>query len=175
MLKSLETENARLKRQLACWPASTAPPACTTRLALSPWNFIRHMLLRISTMIIWLYLAIAVLAAGLGGTNLALAKGNFRHRVFGWTWIGAMLCVTISSFWIRELNEGSLSWIHGLTAWTLISMAAAIFSIRKGWGQVARQLDDRHDDRSSGCRRVCIGAGALHRTPTRLLNSARLR
>ena len=44
-----------------------------------------------------------------------------------------MLCVTVSSFWIRELHEGSFSWLHGLTAWTLVSMAAAIFSIRKGW------------------------------------------
>ena len=43
-----------------------------------------------------------------------------------------MLFVTVSSFWIRELNAGSFSWIHGLTVWTLFSMAAAIFSIRKG-------------------------------------------
>ena len=84
-------------------------------------------------MIIWLHLATAVLAVGLGGANLALAKGNFRHKAFGWAWLSAMLCVTVSSFWIRELNEGSLSWIHGLSAWTLFSMAAAIFSIRKGW------------------------------------------
>ena len=83
-------------------------------------------------MVIWLHLTTAVLALGLGSTNLALAKGNFRHRVFGWAWMGAMLCVTVSSFWIRELNEGSFSWIHGLTAWVLFAMAAAIFSIRRG-------------------------------------------
>ena len=83
-------------------------------------------------MIIWLHLTTAVLALGLGSANLVLAKGNFRHRVFGWTWLGAMLCVTVSSFWIRELDEGSFSWIHGLSVWTLVAMAAAIFSIRKG-------------------------------------------
>jgi uncharacterized membrane protein len=83
-------------------------------------------------MIIWLHLTTAVLAVGLGSANLALAKGNLRHRVFGWTWLGAMLCVTVSSFWIRELDEGSLSWIHGLSVWTLVAMAAAILSIRKG-------------------------------------------
>ena len=43
------------------------------------------------------------------------------------------VCVTVSSFWIRELNEGSFSWIHGLTLWTLFAMTAAILSIRKGW------------------------------------------
>ncbi len=84
-------------------------------------------------MIVWLHLATALLAVGLGGANLALAKGNFRHRVFGWTWLGAMLCVTLSSFWIREIADGSLSWIHGLSAWTLFAMAMAIVSIRKGW------------------------------------------
>ena len=84
-------------------------------------------------MITWLHLTTAVLAFALGTANLALAKGNFRHRVFGWTWMGAMLFVTVSSFWIRELNEGSFSWLHGLTVWTLVSMAGAIFSIRKGW------------------------------------------
>ena len=83
-------------------------------------------------MITWLHLATAVLAFGLGSANLALGKGNFRHRVFGWAWMGAMLCLTVSSFWIRELNGGSFSWLHGLTVWTLVSMAAAIFSIRKG-------------------------------------------
>ena len=84
-------------------------------------------------MIIWLHLTTAVLALGLGGANLALAKGNLRHRVFGWTWMGAMLCVTVSSFRIREIEAGSLSWIHGLTVWTLVSMAVAIVSIRRGW------------------------------------------
>ena len=84
-------------------------------------------------MIVWLHLTTAVLALGLGSANLALAKGNFRHRVFGWTWLGAMLCVTVSSFWIREIDEGSFSWIHGLSVWTLVAMAAAIFSSRKGW------------------------------------------
>ena len=43
-----------------------------------------------------------------------------------------MLCVTLSSFWIRELDHGSFSWIHGLTVWTLVSMAVAIRAIRVG-------------------------------------------
>ena len=83
-------------------------------------------------MIIWLHLATAVLALGLGGANLALAKGTFRHRVFGWVWLGSMLFVSVSSFWIRDLNAGSFSWLHGLSLWTLFSMAAAIISIRMG-------------------------------------------
>ena len=74
----------------------------------------------------------ALLALGLGTANLVLAKGTRRHRVVGAVWIGAMLCVTVSSFWIRELNSGALSWIHGLTVWTLFSMCVAVFAICTG-------------------------------------------
>ncbi|MCY4543411.1 MAG: DUF2306 domain-containing protein [Rhodobacteraceae bacterium] len=83
-----------------------------------------------STTIIWFHLTTALIAFVVGSANLALAKGTLRHRVFGWTWLLLMLCVTVSSFWIRELNPGSFSWIHLLTVWTLISMSAAIFCIR---------------------------------------------
>ena len=81
---------------------------------------------------IWLHLIMAILAAVLGVANLALAKGTLRHRVFGWTWMTAMLFVTLSSFGIRELRDGEFSWLHGLTVWTLFCMAVAIVSIRTG-------------------------------------------
>lgn len=82
-------------------------------------------------MLIWIHLFAALAAILLGGINLALAKGTFRHKVMGWIWIVAMLFTTLPSFWIREINIGSLSWIHGLTAWTLISMLIAVFAIRR--------------------------------------------
>ena len=83
-------------------------------------------------MVIWLHLVTALAALGLGTANLTLAKGTPRHRIVGWTWIAAMLCVTLSSFGIRELNPGAFSWIHGLTAWTLASMLVAIAAVRRG-------------------------------------------
>ena len=86
-------------------------------------------------MIIWIHLITAVLALILGGLNLLMVKGTPRHRIVGWCWIVAMLCVTLPSFMIREINDGNFSWIHGLTVWTLISMAAAIVSVRRGWIQ----------------------------------------
>ena len=88
------------------------------------------------TLMIWLHLTTALLALGLGTTNLALIKGTPRHKVVGWIWMGAMLCVTLSSFAIRELNDGEFSWIHGLTLWTLFSMFVAVFSIHRGWVRV---------------------------------------
>ena len=83
-------------------------------------------------MVIWLHLVTALLALGLGTANLVLAKGTRCHRLVGAVWITAMLCVTVSSFWIRELNSGALSWIHGLTVWTLFSMFIAVWGIRTG-------------------------------------------
>ena len=83
-------------------------------------------------MTIWLHLMATLLALGLGTANLALAKGTPRHKIFGWAWIVAMLFVTLSSFAVRELNDGALSWLHGLTIWTLFCMFVAIVSIRTG-------------------------------------------
>ena len=83
-------------------------------------------------MIVWLHLLAALLALGLGAANLALAKGTRRHRIVGWTWIAAMLWVSVSSFWIRELEPGGFSWIHGLSVWTLFSMSVAIYGVRTG-------------------------------------------
>ena len=83
-------------------------------------------------MVIWLHLVTALLALGLGTANLVLAKGTRRHRVVGAVWVGAMLCMAVSSFWIREINHGALSGIHGLTVWTLFSMFIAVWGIRTG-------------------------------------------
>ncbi|MCY3770343.1 MAG: DUF2306 domain-containing protein [Gammaproteobacteria bacterium] len=84
-------------------------------------------------MVIWIHLVTALLALGLGMANLALAKGTPRHRAVGRAWVAAMLVVTLSSFGIRELNDGAFSWIHGLTAWTLFSLFAALYAIRRSW------------------------------------------
>ena len=83
-------------------------------------------------MVIRLHLVAAILALGLGAANLALAKGTLSHRIVGWVWIATMLCVTLSSFGIRELNQGAFSWIHLLTVWTLVSMFLAIYLVRRG-------------------------------------------
>ena len=83
-------------------------------------------------MLIWTHFVLAVSAIGLGLVNLASAKGTRRHRVIGWCWMVVMTYVTVSSFWIRELNDGAFSWIHLLTIWTMISMATAIVAIRRG-------------------------------------------
>ncbi len=41
-----------------------------------------------------------------------------------------MLATALSSFWIR--SDGQFSWIHILSAWTLVALACAVYFIRRG-------------------------------------------
>jgi len=73
----------------------------------------------------------AALAAVVLGAGMFLArKGTFSHRVAGRGWVALMLMTAISSFWIR--SSGSFSWIHLLSAWTLLSLACAVYYVRRG-------------------------------------------
>ena len=65
--------------------------------------------------------AFAALAAFLLGlVQLARLKGTHTHRLIGYTWVGLMLFVAVSSFFIHELRHwGSFSFIHLLSISTL--------------------------------------------------------
>ncbi len=80
-----------------------------------------------------IHLAAVVPAVVIGATQLLMPKGTRVHKVLGWIWVVAMLVVAISSFWILEIRQGAgWSVIHLLSAWTLISLACAIWYIRRG-------------------------------------------
>ena len=57
-------------------------------------------------------------------------KGDRAHRRVGRVWMAAMYWTTGSSFGIRALHPGHLSWIHGLSAWTLVSLTVALWAAR---------------------------------------------
>ncbi|MEQ9326191.1 MAG: DUF2306 domain-containing protein [Rhodospirillales bacterium] len=81
---------------------------------------------------IWIHLVLAVIALGLGTANLVREKGTPVHRLLGWIWVISMAIVAISTYWIRGLGDGSFSPIHILSVWTIVSMAIALVSIRRG-------------------------------------------
>lgn len=83
-------------------------------------------------MIVWVHFIAALSVLVLGGINIAAAKGTPRHKAMGWVWIGAMLLVTVPSYWIRETQPGDLSWIHALSVVAFVSMAWALIAIRRG-------------------------------------------
>jgi uncharacterized membrane protein len=85
------------------------------------------------TPLIALHTATAVFAVMLGIVVLARPKGTPVHKAMGRAWVAAMAATAISSFWILEIRDGAgFSPIHILSVVTLITLACAIWSIRRG-------------------------------------------
>ncbi|KQU68090.1 DUF2306 domain-containing protein [Phycicoccus sp. Root101] len=59
-------------------------------------------------------------------------KGDRPHRVLGWTWLSCMYFTAFSSFWIQQLRPGSFSWIHGLSAFTIVTLSLGLWNARRG-------------------------------------------
>jgi len=76
-----------------------------------------------------LHLSFALGALAIGTAVLLRQKGTDSHKLLGRAWVGAMLVVAMSSFWIRR---DGFSWIHLLSIWTLVSLACAVWFIRRG-------------------------------------------
>ena len=82
--------------------------------------------------VIQLHAFAAMTAFALGIFQLAAPKGTFRHRTTGWIWVGLMLVVAISAFWIHELRVwGPWSPIHLLAIFTLIMLPLGVWRARK--------------------------------------------
>ena len=70
----------------------------------------------------------AIAAFFLGAFQLAAPKGTLPHRTFGFLWVGLMLVVSISSFWIHELRWwGEWSPIHLLSIYVLVMVPLALW------------------------------------------------
>lgn len=77
--------------------------------------------------------AVATIALTLGAYNLLRKpKGDRSHRVVGRVWVAAMYATIISSFFIRELNPGGFSWIHGLSVFTFVTLTIALWAAMTG-------------------------------------------
>ncbi|MGF3023929.1 DUF2306 domain-containing protein [Methylobacterium aquaticum] len=83
--------------------------------------------------VIQVHAAAAVAALGLGALQFALPRGGGRHRVMGRLWVGLMVVVTLSSFFISGLRQvGPFSWIHLLSVVTLVALVRAVIAARRG-------------------------------------------
>ena len=76
--------------------------------------------------------AYAALAAFLlGAVQLARVKGTTGHRALGYTWVGLMLIVAGTSFWIHDLRVwGPWSPIHLLSILTLAMLPLGVYFAR---------------------------------------------
>jgi uncharacterized membrane protein len=79
---------------------------------------------------VWAHVATIVTAVVLTPVMLLRRRGDWLHRRLGWIWAGAMFLTAQLTFGIRGLNQGSLSLIHILSAWTLLQVPLIIWHAR---------------------------------------------
>ena len=69
----------------------------------------------------------------LGGWQLFVStKGSPLHRLVGRIWVGLMLYVSVTSFWIREIRHGQFSLLHILSIVTIVAVILGIVDARRG-------------------------------------------
>ena len=75
----------------------------------------------------------ATFAMVLGAVNVVRRRrGDGPHRLIGRVWLVAMYFTAFSSFWIQDLRPGSYSWIHGLSAFTIVTLSLGLWNVRRG-------------------------------------------
>ncbi len=75
----------------------------------------------------------AMIAIILGGIQLYMKKGGLIHKLLGQVWVGLMLIVSVTSFFIHKIELwGAYSPIHLLSIWTIFSLGLAIYFVRVG-------------------------------------------
>lgn len=114
-------KSTSLLRCATLLPALAASAMPSPALAAPAWADV--------PMAIRVHIVAALIAVAAGLIILAVRRGTATHRALGRVYAGAMLLVAIGSFSIR--TSGGLSWIHALSAFTLLSLAAAWLAIRR--------------------------------------------
>lgn len=85
------------------------------------------------TLLIGTHAVAATLALVLGGANVVRRRrGDRPHRTIGWGWLVLMYFTAVSSFWIQQLRPGQFSWIHGLSAFTVVTLSLGLWNARRG-------------------------------------------
>jgi len=110
---------------------------------------------------IGLHLASAFSALALGAIILVVQKGTPAHRALGRIWVALMLLTALSSFGITR--DGSFSWIHLLSIWTLVALGCAVYFVRRGSVRAHRGF-------MVGTYLGLLGAGLGALAPGRLLH-----
>lgn len=82
--------------------------------------------------IMWAHLLTVLPALLIGTVVMVQRKGTTAHIFMGRAYMLLMLATAILSFWVRGLNGESLSPIHALSAWSIVSVIVGWWAIRTG-------------------------------------------
>lgn len=81
--------------------------------------------------LVWLHLICVSISLALTPLMLWRLRGDARHRQVGYLWVGAMVGASLSSLWIRQINDGQFSLIHLLTLFTLVMLIRLVLAARR--------------------------------------------
>jgi uncharacterized membrane protein len=102
----------------------------------------------------------------LGVVQLSAPKGTLPHRTLGWIWVGLMLAVAISSFWIHQIRlAGIWSPIHLLSILVLVSVPLGV------WRAHRHQVGDHRLIMISVFTGALVIAGLFTLLPGRIMYS----
>jgi uncharacterized membrane protein len=108
----------------------------------------------------------AMTAFVLGVVQLAAPKGTLPHRALGWIWLGLMVSVAISSFWIHQIRlVGQWSPIHLLSIFVLITVPLAV------WKAHQHRIADHHRIMISVFSGALVIAGLFTLLPGRIMHA----
>jgi uncharacterized membrane protein len=113
-----------------------------------------------------IHLVSVLIAFAIGTWMMVRPKGTTPHKALGRLYVALMVVSALSTFWIRGLGHGSLSFLHLLSIFVLLALPSAVVMARLG--------------RVRGHRYTMIGvylggiwiAGLLTLLPGRLLHRA---
>ena len=80
---------------------------------------------------VWGHIATILVAVILTPVMLLRRRGDRLHRRLGWVWASSMALTAALTFGIRGINQGSLSLIHILSAWTLVQVPLIVWAARR--------------------------------------------
>jgi len=103
--------------------ASSGHPPLQFRLDVSP-------LLR-SPWVLKAHVSGALASFAIGSVLLLGVKGRRMHRVFGYGWVATMSLTAISSFFLVGLNGSNFSFIHAISAWSVIVLPMGVAAARR--------------------------------------------
>lgn len=88
-----------------------------------------------------LHTGTAAAAIGLGAMILMKRKGTLQHKRWGRMWVGSMLTASLTSSAIRTRPDGHLSWIHGLSTFTIACVGLGVVAARqRHWASHKRNM-----------------------------------
>ncbi len=79
---------------------------------------------------IWAHIATICIALILTPIMMLRQRGDKGHRQLGWIWVSALALTALLTFNIRYLNHGQFSFIHLLSAWTLVQVVVIVRSAK---------------------------------------------